>query len=352
MVTSSTSSSEPSARGLRRFAGDAVAFAILLLALFGLLIASAGRPNANDYLAATVDKHDRLSRLPSPRLIFTGGSNLAFGLDSAAVAAAYPGYGVVNMGLHAALTLPFILQETACHVRAGDVVVLALEYEHLYREDTRGATTDFLLETLAERPASIRYLSFQQVKGLLDNGVQTRLGAILRRGFAVRLQALRRRRAPRPRSGGVYCRKAFNSYGDAVGHHRWGARLDLAAYLTPNPSRFWLQPGAVSLLRKFTSRCTRRQAVVLFVYPALPEPYYAHHRESFDRIDADLRAAGVLPILNHPADMAYPATNFFDTVYHLTAPGTRQRTADLLRVLQPRLEPAVWGCRHAPNRLH
>ncbi len=341
MATSSTSSSEPSARGLRRFAGEALAFALLLLVLFGLLLGSAGRQNADDYLAATVDKHVRLANLPSPRLIFTGGSNLAFGLDSAAVAAAWPGYGVVNMGLHAGLTLPFILQETAGSVRAGDVVVLALEYEHLSGGATRGATTDFLLEVLERRPASIRYLTLPQVKSLLDNGVQTYLGSALRRAFAAHLQRVCHGRAPRRRAGGVYCRKAFNTYGDAVAHHRWGSRLDLSAHIAPNPAQFWLAPGAVTLLRDFTARCTRRQASVLLAYPALPEPYYAHQRESFDRIDADLRAAHVLPIVNHPAEMAYPTTNFFDTVYHLTRDGTRARTADLIGRLRPLLPAAV-----------
>ena len=54
------------------------------------------------YLAASVDKHHLLVHQPSPRIVFVGGSNLAFGLDSGAIERSL-GYHPVNMGLNLGL---------------------------------------------------------------------------------------------------------------------------------------------------------------------------------------------------------------------------------------------------------
>ena len=80
------------------------------------------------YAAATIDKHNRLAQQPSPRIVFVGGSNLAFGLDSAAIERSL-GYNTVNMGLDLSLGLDFMLREIEPLLERGDVVVVSPEYE-------------------------------------------------------------------------------------------------------------------------------------------------------------------------------------------------------------------------------
>src|SRR5688500_9034323 len=56
-------------------------------------------PEGNDYGLATVLKHDRLARDVPRKIVFIGGSNLAFGMDSGMVEKA-TGLPVVNMGMN------------------------------------------------------------------------------------------------------------------------------------------------------------------------------------------------------------------------------------------------------------
>src|SRR5689334_933484 len=84
---------------MARFLAKAFALALAVLGLLALLFARYHRqfPPADNYFLAAVDKQRLVARQPSPRLIFVGGSSMAFGLDSAAVAQAC-GYHPVNMG--------------------------------------------------------------------------------------------------------------------------------------------------------------------------------------------------------------------------------------------------------------
>ena len=80
----------------------------------------------DNYNATILDKDHRLRTAPGRRIIFVGGSGLAFGLDSELVAARY-GCSPVNMGLSAGLGPRFMLQHAGSGVRRGDVVVICFE---------------------------------------------------------------------------------------------------------------------------------------------------------------------------------------------------------------------------------
>ena len=56
----------------------------------------------NDFLAAIIDKHQRLESFSTPVTIFAGGSNLAYGLDSDMLTQELQS-PVVNLALHAGL---------------------------------------------------------------------------------------------------------------------------------------------------------------------------------------------------------------------------------------------------------
>ncbi|MCK4797079.1 MAG: hypothetical protein KAT05_06835, partial [Spirochaetes bacterium] len=58
-----------------------IIFNILIL-ISCTLILFQPKLDENNYLAAIIDKHKLIETVESPRLIFLGGSNLAFGLKS------------------------------------------------------------------------------------------------------------------------------------------------------------------------------------------------------------------------------------------------------------------------------
>jgi hypothetical protein len=80
-----------------------------------------------NYLAGIGAKHRRLEQASSSRLIFIGDSSLPFGFN-AARAEKELSMPVINMGLHAAFGLSFILQEILPDLKSGDMVVLVSHY--------------------------------------------------------------------------------------------------------------------------------------------------------------------------------------------------------------------------------
>lgn len=116
---------------MRRFICK-VTFTVALVVAVLVLLLSVKRIDPNNYLQAYTLKCQLLENTPGPRLIFVGGSNLAFGIDSKRIADSL-GVNVVNTGLHAGLGIKFMLDDVSEYLREGDVVIIAPEYQHFYR---------------------------------------------------------------------------------------------------------------------------------------------------------------------------------------------------------------------------
>lgn len=113
---------------------------ILLIAgiLITLILAITMLPMEQDgYLQAYNKKCQLLEDTPSPRIIFVGGSNLAFGLDSQRIKDSL-NINVINYGLHAGIGLKYMIDDISTYARKGDIIVFApgirtLLYNSLWR---------------------------------------------------------------------------------------------------------------------------------------------------------------------------------------------------------------------------
>ena len=128
---------------MQRFLKNLGGFCAIQLAILGALVwLYPGQDNT--YLAATIDKHHAAETVDGGRLLIVGGSSAAFGIDSNALASELR-RRPINLALHAGLGLDFMLNEARDVMQPGDVVVLSLEYDHLFC-DTTDLTTMQLLE--------------------------------------------------------------------------------------------------------------------------------------------------------------------------------------------------------------
>ena len=121
------------------------------------------------YAAAIIDKMQILADAGSPKIVFIGGSSLAFGLDSQEIEK-NTGITVVNMGLHANLGLRFMTEQVKEYLAPGDIVVISPEYEYFYDNSLNGEG-EYLLETLRLYPGGIKYITspkqyLQLIKGI------------------------------------------------------------------------------------------------------------------------------------------------------------------------------------------
>jgi hypothetical protein len=279
-------------------------------------------PDHEDYLAVVGRKVELLETVPAPRIVFVGGSNLAFGLDSAKVEEQL-GRRVVNMGMGFNMGLRFMLDLVAPRIGAGDLVVLVPEYNLFYGlldGDER------LIDVLELYPDGYRYIhSKRQMLNLVEN-----LPEHARFKLTRALQTMGR---PAPEDC-VYCPRAFNEYGDNVAHLGLPPKDVARLEFLRNTSR-GVDREAIAVVNDFAKKVKEQGARVAMLFPCVPRPHFEQRREAIEELDSALRRDLAVPLLSTPEDYVYPIDHFYDWVYHLNREGRQLRTAKVIEQIRP-----------------
>ena len=282
---------------------------------------------AKGYLGATIDKHNRLAQQPSPRIVFVGGSNLAFGLDSAAVERSL-GYHAVNMGLDISLGLDFMLREIEPFLARGDVVVISPEYEEFIDMYPGKAVTLFAEATIY--PRALQFFSYRHFTLLIDEGLIL-IGEITR--AAVRF--LTAGVSSEVRSDNPYVRGAFNEYGDVTRHHDLKPRhITIRQFGRSSPESI---TRVIDRLNQFNDHCRSQRISLFYSYPPIFSGQLQAYTEMIHDIASNLTHRLHFPILDTPDEMSFQANDMFDHEYHLSLRGKQIRTGKLITTLRKEL---------------
>jgi hypothetical protein len=296
-------------------------FLMLQLGLWDCLLWAHARIKTQEqnYLSATIDKHKLLDERQSPRIVFVGGSNVAFDLDSQEIGKRL-GYHAVNMGLKVSLGLDFMLNEVEPALRSGDVVVLFPEYDLFYdKNDTVAAESLFV--ALEVRPQNARYLSSFNLFQLLNGGYAV-AGKVLTETINHHAYADDRNDPIR--------RGAFDEYGDLVVHRSQPPRSFEVEKIDAVPvSIDW----AIDRLNRFNETCKPKGVRVFFSYPPTLRLWCDLNRDSVREIAAAVNANLKFPILNPSEETCLPAEDFFNTQYHLNKSGIEKHSGELIKRL-------------------
>lgn len=323
---------------MSRFICDILIFGVLQLTLWGGLVAGFYRPNVvNPIMTAVNVKHDRLASAPPPRVIFVGGSNVLYGIDGATARAA-SGREPVNMGLIAGLRLNYMLAEVEPSVRAGDVVVLALEPRQVMRAFEGGRSATVLAQVLEQRPGNVAFLEWGHVKELMDHGIVPQAGFAVQQATRRLTRTLRGKPAPTPEPF------TLSPYGDLMSHRDKPMRPNVLKE-RPLPRRFDLAEldPAIARMNAFAAHCRARGAEAVFTWCPIPATHYARLAKPLARIEAKLHAELAMEVIGRPGDFAFPDADFFDSAFHLGSTQAivqrTQRIADALQLPRPAATP-------------
>lgn len=294
-------------------------------------------PTKSFFVFATiVDKHKLLSESTSPKIVFIGGSSLALGLDSTLIHKK-TGLPVVNMGLNGGLGLRYMMNEVLTYIKSGDIIILTPEYDHFQGTLLNGDLN--LLWVIQIMPRNLSYLSsWEQYRICLSN-----IPRFLKEKTLELLTF-----SPDP----VYNRKAFNKYGDFVGHRNLNPAQALGGIHMI--SREPINERAFAAVEQFVTAINKRGARVVFIFPPLAQVQYQldGNKEAIKKIYNKLRGIINLYIPSNPSEYIFPNKLFFDTVYHLNGIGVEIRSRKIVRDLsgflnttnhQARLLEAVLG---------
>lgn len=274
------------------------------------------------YLCSVCDKLERLKTAPGPRIIFVGGSNLAFGLDSEMIAKE-TGYNPINLGVHANFGVGCQIRMIKKHLRSGDLIVLAPEYRVFHQHGTR-CSKELAIELYNLWPGCLPYfqpdldVSLPAVAKPPLNLLADRI-AHARKYFS---------HIADPEPPGIYERNSFNEYGDHVNHHgiapntvdRSIGKLQWSMGLSD-------MRDAIELFNDFTKHCRESGAQVVFSHAPVSQPNLDRNPELRKVFEANLANSLDCPIITNLDDLGFKEDMLFDTEYHLTQVGASKRTA-------------------------
>jgi hypothetical protein len=295
-------------------------FFIALTTGFCFLLQAVVAPKIRDtnaFVGATIDKEKRLAELPSPRLVFVGGSNWAFGLDSKKISDSTH-LPVVNMGLHAGLGVAFVLNEAIEHIKKGDKIILSVEYGLTKLGDKK------LFSQLVDiNPTAANYLnySFNDRLSLININWQRCVSSLF---FAAILSP----------NEAVYRRDGFSAEGDMTAH----LNLPQPANITDKgPMTFRDYSDELTALNAFIKAATEKGAAVYYAFPAYVASEYQLNKPIVAQYEAQFRAQLTCPIINAPDTFVFPDADFFDTAYHLNKIGREKRTERMIDILKQKV---------------
>lgn len=292
---------------------------MLLIAIFAVTLIAIDRDKDN-YTYENVLKREMVKTVPQPRIIFVGGSNLAFGLDSKTVGESL-GKNVINNGLHAGLGLKFMLDDIEPFLQKGDTVVICPEYNHFYGAGAYGGVE--ALPMLVEyRPEIIKLFNYRQI-------------AVVLRGlpmiFNNRVHGLQQKLFKRTTPSNIYqySKSVFNEYGDEVSH------LTLKSdnpHICASTIQGDFDEGFYQYFLSKMAAWNSRGICVIMLPPAIYSKHLNVNIAKANNLAQRLAASG-MPFKTSSQTFAYPESMMYNTNYHLNKLGVVARTQDVIKAL-------------------
>jgi len=302
------------------------AISVLLLVAIGIaMIFLLIQPDINHYFQGSMLKINLLETTPSPRIIVIGGSNIAFGIDSELMEAAF-GVPVINDGLHGGLGVA-PLRELREHIKQGDIIIVSLEYTNFAGRDQMNGENGILSDWIEFSPNRIRYLEspWKEATSLYAIMLQRKVNREINLGLVGSgMQEIR----------GIYTGNRFNTQGDFIGHLE-----DKSVKPKDIPSTSYavysLYDGIFIFLEDFNQYAKARGATVYFEAQSSRQANcdstgIERMKEFFDTF----REKTSIPVVTGMDQLCLPNKYFFDTPFHLNARGRQIRTERLIINLQ------------------
>jgi len=276
------------------------------LVLTGLLLPP--NPASRSFLYAKNKKDSLLQHVPSPRMIFVGGSNLSFGINSQMIKDSL-GFNPINTGLHAKIGLIYMMQNTLPYIKSGDVVVVAPEYQQFYNTFAYGG--EALLRTMGNS-------SWDEWKGLKKEQWVNILPFVNKYAFSV----VNPTEYISPNEGDVVL---FNKYGDAYTH--WGQ--DKTEFTPYGSTSGQFNQSVIAEIVAYQKKLADEGAFLFITYPGLHKTSFENKKKAIKEIEAALKE-NHFKILGNPERYKMPDSLMFNTPYHLSKKGMDYRTRFLI----------------------
>jgi hypothetical protein len=288
---------------------------LAVICMIGILLPVTRRTSAN-LLFGQVKKDSLLRNVSSSRIIFVGGSNLSFGLNSQLIYDSLHIYPI-NTAVHANLGLVYMMDHTLPFIKKNDVVVISPEYQQFYGDIAFGG--EELIRTLVEiSPQEIVNLKRQQVINMLAQLPRYSFSKFKPSEYLIS-----------PDLTGIYSVNSFNKFGDACTH--WSKPSEKAAPDAPISLPF--NALVVEKMKSFEQSIKEKEATLYIIFPGYEAASFDNSKQQIEKLFTEIKNSH-FNILGTPEQFKMPDSLIFNTNYHLTKQGADLRTNLLISDLK------------------
>lgn len=295
-----------------------VCYFLLVLGAFGILVVltPATPRSKNNYLASVDQKDSLLANVQDPRIIFIGGSNLVYGLNSQIIKDSLQ-INPINSGLAISLGLVYMMDRVTPFVRKGDLVVLVPEYQ-LYFGRYGYGLQDFFRYLKDNDPDGFKLLRKGHAKVLIAKGIP----AYAKSKFDYRNYFY-------DDSHDIHSKHVINEFGESDFH--WN--LETRDFPLILPIKDQLNYKTIDEIKKFESKINEQGGSLMISFPGLQQESYAVIEDQVKEVHSALKQKG-FTILGSPERYVFKNSSMFDSPYHLIKKGVDTRTNYLIEDIQ------------------
>ena len=308
---------------IRKFIKTCLIIAFLVVSMLGSVFIII-KPDPKHYYRGSMLKLDLLKNTPSPRIIITGGSNVAFGIDSELIEENFH-LPTINHGLVVGLGVT-PLKELRDYIKPGDIIIISLEYYNFSDSASFYGYPEYISDWIEFSPDRIKYLDhpLSEAPNMINIILQRKLNRQL--NFYLYGQSLDEMR-------GLYTGDQFNAYGDFIGH----LNIDPESQSVIGSSAYPITnlDEAYAFLADFNQYALTQGARVF--YESQPNRQTNCETTGEKRLVSfykTLQKNTTIPVLTPLDQLCLPDEYFFDTPYHLNAAGRAIRTQRLIENLK------------------
>lgn len=262
-------------------------------------------------LMSAIQKDSLLQNTPSPRIIFIGGSNLSFGLNSQIIKDSLK-LNPINTAIHASIGIKYMLENTLKYIKKGDVVLLVPEYSHYYR-DTDCASEELMRTIFDVDITRINLLNANQLLNIMPFLPKYALSKFKIKEYL------------NIEESDVYSVNSFNIFGDTYTH--W--EMQKQEFQPYEQIKEQLNYETIILIKKFYKDIKQKEAILLISYPCYQATSFDNSINQIQKVE-QLLEESELPIIGTANRYKIPEYLMFNTPYHLNKKGVDYRTKLLI----------------------
>jgi len=293
---------------MKKFIINILSFLLLLTIIAYISISLPPTPRLlTSPIYGKIKKDSLLNHTKGPRIVFLGGSNLPFGLNSKMIKDSL-NLNPVNAGIMHTIGLKKILDNYLNYVKTNDVVIISPEYQHFFGDFMNGHESTLYYNSIGNRNPfqGLDYDQFSNLVPYLPKYVFKKLDPREYYGYSV---------------SKFFNSQSYNQFGDIQAH--W--TLESISFSSNNGINDKFNQDIIEYLLYFQDIISKKNARLYISPPPFNENSAKNNTNQIQLVERCLKNVG-FKTLGEFEKYIFHDTLFFNSSYHLTKDGAMIRT--------------------------